>query len=141
VALFAAQSLGVSRPYWATLTVILVMRREGMVSLKLTLQYLAGTLLGIPLAAGLWQVAGSQLLIALLATAAAASSRLGVAVNPSLGFASMTIFMVLVSDLARHDIDGPAPLVAARLYDVGLGGVLALTGTVLAGAWHRSAQH
>jgi hypothetical protein len=139
-ALFAADSLGISSPYWATLTVIMVMRREGMVSLKLTLQYIAGTLLGIPLAAGLWLVAGSQLLVALLATAAAASSRLGMAVNPSLGFASMTIFMVLASDLVRHDIDGPAPLVAARLYDVGLGGALALVGTLLAGAWHRSAR-
>ena len=36
------------RAYWATLTVILVMRREGMVSLKLTLQYLAGTLIDTP---------------------------------------------------------------------------------------------
>ena len=50
LALFAANHLGVTRAYWATLTVVLVMRREGMVSLKLTLQYLAGTLLGIPLA-------------------------------------------------------------------------------------------
>ena len=140
VALFAAQSLGVNRPYWATLTVILVMRREGMVSLKLTIHYLAGTLLGIPLAALLWQLAGSQVSIALLATVAAASSRLGMALNPALGFACMTMFMVLVSDLARHDPAGPAPLVAARLYDVALGGALAIVGTLLAGAWHRNAQ-
>ena len=63
LALFAATHLGVTRAYWATLTVILVMRREGMVSLKLTLQYLAGTLLGIPLATLLWHAAGGTQLV------------------------------------------------------------------------------
>jgi uncharacterized membrane protein YccC len=140
VALLAAQNLGVTRPYWATPTVILVMRREGMVSLKLTIHYLAGTLLGLPVAAVLWQVTGSQAAIALLATAAAASSRLGMALNPALGFACMAMFMVLASDLSRHDIGGPVPLVIARLYDVGLGGVLVIIGTLLAGAWQHHAQ-
>jgi hypothetical protein len=37
----------VTRACWATLTVILVLQREGMVSLKPTLQYLVGTLLGL----------------------------------------------------------------------------------------------
>jgi hypothetical protein len=135
LALFAANHLGMTRAYWATLTVILVMRREGMVSLQLTLRYLAGTLLGIPLAALLWHAAGgTQWLIALLATLAAASSRLGMALNPALGFACMATFMVLAVDLLHLSSGGPAALVLARLYDVALGGVLALAGTVLAGA-------
>ena len=41
VSLLAADRLGVSNAYWATLTVIMVMRREGMVSLKLVIQYVA----------------------------------------------------------------------------------------------------
>jgi uncharacterized membrane protein YccC len=141
LALFAATHLGVTRAYWATLTVILVMRREGMVSLQLTLHYLAGTLLGVPLATLLWHAAGgTQWLIALLATLAAGSSRLGMALNPALGFACMTTFMVLAVDLLRVSSDGPATLVLARLYDVGLGGALAVAGTLIAGAWHRRAQ-
>jgi Fusaric acid resistance protein-like len=141
LALFAATHLGVTRAYWATLTVILVMRREGMVSLKLTLQYLAGTLIGIPLATLLWHAAGgTQWLIALLATLAAASSRLGMALNPALGFACMTSFMVLAVDLLRIFTDGPVPLVLGRLTDVALGGALAVAGTLIAGAWHRRAQ-
>lgn len=140
LALFAANHLGVTRAYWATLTVILVMRREGMVSLQMTLRYLAGTLLGVPVASLLWHAAGgTQWLIALLATLAAASSRLGMALNPTLGFACMTTFMVLAVDLLRVFTDGPATLVLGRIYDVALGGALAVVGTVLAGAWHRSA--
>ena len=141
LALFAATHLGVTRAYWATLTVILVMRREGMVSLKLTLQYLAGTLLGIPLAALLWHAAGgTQWLIALLATLAAASGRLLMALNPALGFACMTTFMVLAVDLLRLFGGGPTALVLERLYDVALGGALAIVGTLVAGSWHRRAQ-
>jgi hypothetical protein len=49
-ALLAADWLGVQRPYWATMTVLMVMRREGLESLRLVLQYMAGTLLGILLA-------------------------------------------------------------------------------------------
>ena len=139
LALLAATQLGVSRPYWATLTVILLMRREGMVSLKLTLHYLAGTLLGIPVAALLWHLAGTPLAVALLATLGAASSRLGMALNPALGFACMTLFMVLAIDLVRLDDAGPGPLVLARLYDVALGGALAIAGTIVAGSWHRRA--
>ncbi len=140
LALFAATHLGVTRAYWATLTVILVMRREGMVSLKLTLQYLAGTLLGIPLATLLWHAAGgTQWLIALLATLAAASSRMGMALNPALGFACMTTFMVLAVDLLRVFTAGPEQLVLGRLTDVAVGGALAVVGTLIAGAWHRSA--
>ena len=140
LALFAATHLGVTRAYWATLTVILLMRREGMVSLKLTLQYLAGTLLGIPLAALLWHAAGgTQWLIALLATLAAAASRLGMALNPALGFACMTTFMVLAVDLLRLFSGGPTTLVLERLYDVALGGALAVVGTIVAGSWHRRA--
>ena len=141
LALFAANHLGVTRAYWATLTVVLVMRREGMVSLKLTLQYLAGTLLGIPLATLLWHAAGgTQWLIALLATLAAAASRLAMALNPALGFACMTTFMVLAVDLLRVFTDGPAALVLGRLTDVALGGALAVVGTLVAGSWHRRAQ-
>ena len=140
LALLAATHLGVTRAYWATLTVILVMRREGMVSLKLTLQYLAGTLLGIPLATLLWHAAGgTQWLIALLATLSAASSRLGMVLNPALGFACMTIFMVLAVDLLSVFSQGPVTLVLGRLYDVALGGALAIAGTIVAGSWHRRA--
>ena len=140
LALFLANHFGMTRAYWATLTVVLVMRREGMVSLQMTLRYLAGTMLGSPLAARLSHAAGgTHRLIAPLATLAAASSRLGMALNPALGFACMTIFMVLAVDLLRVFTDGPGTLVLGRLMDVGLGGALALAGTVVAGAWHRSA--
>src|SRR5262249_31702386 len=47
VALFAATSLGVKEPFWATLTVLMVMRREGIASLELTIHYAIGTIVGV----------------------------------------------------------------------------------------------
>ena len=55
------------------------------------------------------------------------------------GFAFMTSFMVLAVDLLHVYTDGPAQLVLGRLTDVALGGALAVTGTLVAGAWHRHA--
>ncbi|HTO48500.1 MAG TPA: FUSC family protein [Burkholderiales bacterium] len=56
-ALFAAGQLGVARPYWATITVMMVMRREGLMSLELVIHYMLGTLAGILAAAAIeWAV-------------------------------------------------------------------------------------
>jgi hypothetical protein len=134
VSFVAASGLGVTRPYWATLTVIMVMRREGTVSRRLTLQYMAGTLLGIPVADVLSKAAGAPIMVALLATVAAASARLGMAANPALGFAAFTVCMMLLVDLALHGAGAPAQLLVERLYDVGAGCMLALVGTLVASA-------
>src|SRR4051812_47958870 len=44
LALLATSRLGVTNGYWATLTTIMVMRREGVVSFSLIVQYAIGTL-------------------------------------------------------------------------------------------------
>ena len=61
------------------------------------------------------------------------------ALNPALGFACMTTFMVLAVDLLRVFTAGPGQLVLGRLTDVAVGGALAVVGTLVAGSWHRRA--
>jgi hypothetical protein len=80
----------------------------------------------------LFQAVQQPLLIAFAATVAAASARIGMAVNPALGFAAFTVFLMLAVDLASR-AGGVAPhLFAARFYDVAMGCTLALGGTMLA---------
>src|SRR5262245_492313 len=67
VALLAAGALGVARPYWATVTVMMVMRREGLMSLELVVQYMVGTLAGILAAAAIEWLVDAPLVLALLA--------------------------------------------------------------------------
>jgi len=129
-ALFAAGQLGVARPYWATITVMMVMRREGLMSLELVIHYMLGTLAGILAAAAIEWAVRATVLVALCATAFAGFVRLGFALNPALGYTAFTIFFMLVIDLAVRGAGLDAHLLSTRLYDVAVGCAIALAGTL-----------
>jgi Fusaric acid resistance protein-like len=135
VALFVAKSLGVNRPYWATIAVLVVMRREGTVSLKIIVQYMVGTLAGILAAALIVHLVSVLGVIALIAVACAAFARVGLALNPALGFMGLTVFFVLAIDIALQGEAIHAHLASTRLYDVSVGCLLALLGTLVAMRW------
>ena len=131
-ALFAASSLRVSDPYWATLTVLMVMRREGIASVQLTIQYATGTIVGAVVAAVILHWIEVQLVLAVLATLVAAFSRVGFAINPSLGFMSFTMFLLFIVHVIEVSAGIVPHLAGARVYDVSVGCVLAFLGTLAA---------
>ena len=135
VALFVAESLGVSRPYWATVAVLVVMRREGILSLQMIVRYMVGTLAGILLAALVVSLVPVLPVIVLIAVVCAASARLGLALNPALGFMGFTAFFMLAIDVALQGEAIHMHLLSTRLYDVVVGCVLALLGTFVAAKW------
>ncbi len=135
VALFAASWLGVSESFWATLVVLMVMRREGTVSLELTVHYALGTILGVVLGAMVLHLglAGSPLALAVLATAVASFARVGFSVNPCLGYVSFTTFLLFAMSMLKEEGAARLPhLFETRLYDVSVGCILALAGTLAA---------
>lgn len=134
VALFAASSLHLSRPYWAALSVLLIMRREGTESMRLTLHYAVGTILGVISAAALTLLTSSVLVLATAAVLAAAVTRIALALNPSLGFTGFTLFLLLLVDIALPAHSETAALWSTRLYDVAVGCGLSIAGTLLASA-------
>lgn len=129
VALFAASWLGVGAPYWATIVVLMVMRREGTVSLILTLHYAAGTLVGVGIAVALLRFVSDPFLVAALATASAALARVAFAMNPALGFACFNVFLLSVVHLTSAG--SLEHLSGERIYDVAVGCVLAIAATLL----------
>jgi Fusaric acid resistance protein-like len=135
VALFVAKSLGVNRPYWATIAVLVIMRREGTVSLKMIVQYMAGTLAGILAAALVVHLVSVLGVIALIAVACAAFVRVGLALNPALGFMGLTAFVMLAIETALQAEAAHVQLLSTRLYDVSVGCLLALLGTLVAMRW------
>jgi len=140
IALFAANALGITDPYWATFVVLMVMRREGTVSLKLTLHYAIGTLAGVIVAAAILHGVDTPIALAVLATMVAASARVGFAANPAFGYMAFTMFLLFVVNIIIAANGLPRPnLLTARIYDVGVGCVLALAGT-LAATYPRSPQ-
>jgi hypothetical protein len=137
--LFAAERLGVDNPYWATFAVIVVMRPEGMFSLKLVIHYMVGTIAGVPAATLIMQLASDyELLHIALAAIMAAFARLGLALNAALGYLALTVFFILIVEIVRESSVPPYALVLTRLYDVSVGCAIALVGTLIAGSACRS---
>jgi hypothetical protein len=133
VALFAASSLGVHDSFWATLVVLMVMRREGLASLELTIHYVAGTIAGVLLGAAILNLGESAITLAVLATLVAALARVGTAINPALGFMAFTMFLLFSVHAILASDGGSAPyLLETRIYDVTVGCVIALVGTLAA---------
>ncbi|HET9047198.1 MAG TPA: FUSC family protein, partial [Casimicrobiaceae bacterium] len=138
VSLLAADWLGLHSPYWATFAVIMVMRREGMVSFRLVMLYILGTIAGVPVSALLAGLTmGEPLGHATFATLAAAFSRLGFALNPALGYLAFTVFLIMVVELGRGGAVPAWPLVMTRAYDVAVGCGIALLATMLASLGHH----
>ena len=131
-ALFAASMLGVSDANWATLVVLMVMRREGTVSFELTIQYAAGTLLGVLVAGVLLRWVEPALALALLATLSTAFARVGFAVNPTFGYMAFTMYLLFVVQLIESSAGIVPHLLGTRMYDVGVGCLLAMAGTLAA---------
>jgi hypothetical protein len=133
VALFAASSLGVHDPFWAALVALMVMRREGIASLELTIHYAAGTILGVLFGAAILTLGGSAITLAVLATLVAALARVGTAIYPALGFMAFTMFLLFATHAILASDGGSAPhLLQTRLYDVTVGCIIALVGTLAA---------
>ena len=133
VALFAAASLGVHDSFWATLVVLMVMRREGIASLELTIHYAVGTIIGVLVGAAILQLGESAITLAVLATLVAAFARVGTAINPALGFMAFTMFLLFTVHKILSSDAGTAPhLLETRLYDVTVGCIIALVGTLAA---------
>lgn len=80
---------------------------------------------------------GAPLLGFALATVAAAFGRLGFAPNPAPGYLAFTVFVILIVELVRVSSVPPFELVLTRLYDVGVGCVIALAATLIAGVGRR----
>ncbi|MBS0321251.1 MAG: FUSC family protein [Proteobacteria bacterium] len=131
-ALFAANLLALHKPYWAAVTVLMVMRREGTESLRLTLHYAVGTLLGLVAAAACVALAPATPALAAIAIATAAVTRIALAINPSLGFASFTIFVLLLLEVGMPHTGFSWVLWSTRAYDVAVGCALAILGTLAA---------
>jgi len=109
------------------------MRREGIASLELTIFYAAGTIAGVALGAAILHFVDEPIALALLATAVAAFARLGFAISPALGFMAFTLFLLFASNMIFESGGIVAPhLLETRIYDVTVGCLIALAGTLAA---------
>ncbi|WP_170181929.1 FUSC family protein [Phreatobacter stygius] len=131
LAFLASSALGLQKPYWTMLTLVLVLRVDFLSSRRQMLDRFAGTLLGVMAAGLLAYVAPSHhammpalILVALLRWPA--QQQHGI-----LGVASMTAFVMLTIEITAISSGDALPLLEARILDTALGCVFALVALLL----------
>jgi hypothetical protein len=133
-ALLFAGELGATRPFWVTITVLVVMQPDRQASLLRAGQRLAGTLAGVVLAfavAATARAAGTAAPLAVALIALPFLWPLGFARSNPAGVALISCWILVLLDLATPERAGEAALFLARLVDTALGCALAALATLL----------
>lgn len=128
----ATQTLGLSRGFWITVTVLFVMRPDGPQSVKLVLQRLIGTLGGIALAAAIVQLSHEPYALIFWTIVIGFFAPYGQKRNYALGVGLITAMTMVLLDLALLSHGGDRQLLWVRLLDTAIGCLLAFVGTVIA---------
>jgi uncharacterized membrane protein YccC len=133
--LLFADLLGAARPFWVTITTLIVMQPGRAASVKRALERFAGTIAGVVAAFLLAALAarwgGHALFIAALLVLPFWWP-LGLARNPAVGVALISAWVLLLLDLSLPSPAGSAALFLARLGDTAIGCLLAVVGTAVA---------
>jgi hypothetical protein len=126
LAFLTSLSLGLHRPYWALIAIVLVLRADAMSSRRLMGQTLAGTTLGV--AAALLYGYLLPYHAALLAGMAAAALLRWPAQqrHGTLGMAVLTVFIMLLLELVAGNAGGATHDMVERLVDMTVGCVFAM---------------
>ncbi len=130
------RTLGLTRSYWAPMTIAIVLKPDFTSTLRTGILRLAGTFAGLGLATALFHLAppGTRLEIALMGLAVFFARAYGAA-NYGIAATSITGLVVLLQAL-----NGVAPndVIAARALNTVAGGVVALAAYSIWPTWERS---
>lgn len=125
-AFLTSLALGLHRPYWALIAVVLVLRADAMASGRLMAQMLAGTALGVLAALGFGWAFPSHT-AALIGMVVAALVRWPAhQYHGALGNAALTVFIMLLLEFVAGGVTGAAHDIIERLIDMGIGCAFAL---------------
>ena len=134
--LMLGKVIGTDRPYWITITILVVMQPDRAAGLRRSLQRLVGTLVGVVagfVLVGLAPDAYRLPFFLVFVIALPFVWPLGFARNYAIGVAILSVWILTLLDLALPR-SLTAELFAARLFDTAIGCALALAAMVLLGA-------
>ena len=126
LAFLTSLALGLHRPYWALISVVLVLRADSLASRRLMGQMLLGTLAGVAFALGYGYLFPSHM-AALAGMAVAALLRWPAQqYHGALGSAALTAFIMLLIEFVAGGVTGAAHDVIERFVDMVVGCVFAI---------------
>ncbi|MCX5512028.1 hypothetical protein C3941_08145 [Kaistia algarum] len=124
LALATTHWTGATRPSWACLTILMVMRSEVASSLRLSVERVVGTLAGVIIAV-LVAHNGSESVMLLVMALAAFVRWPAQQVHNALGVFCLTVFVLLMVELVTPDGSQADMLLHERFYDTLIGAVAA----------------
>jgi len=131
---------GAAHAAWVTITTLAVMRPNDSESVQLVLQRGFGTLVGVGVALAIvsishnaWHLTGAAIILAFLISPGLIWQRWS-------GFAAITAMALVLLDMALLTGGGDRPLLSERIYDTGLGCIVALATTwiIFPNRWRRT---
>ena len=126
LAFLTSLSLGLHRPYWALIAIVLVLRADAMSSRRLMEQTLVGTALGVAVALLYGHLLPSHTAL-LLGMAVAALLRWPAQQrHGALGMAVLTVFIMLLLELVAGNVGSATHDIVERLVDMAVGCVFAM---------------
>ncbi|HVA13630.1 MAG TPA: FUSC family protein [Stellaceae bacterium] len=136
-----AEHFGATHAAWVAITTLAVMRPNDSESVELVLQRAFGTLIGVGVALGIVSLTHDAWALT------AAVTMLAFVISPGMiwqrwsGFAAITAMALVLLDMALLAEGGDRPLLSERLYDTGLGCIVALATTwvIFPSRWRRKA--
>ncbi|MGH7033282.1 MAG: FUSC family protein [Stellaceae bacterium] len=131
LAYWSSLGLGIARPYWAVLALVLVLRMDFISSRRLMLDRFLGTVFGIAVAGAYAIVFPSHGALMLGIVLAALARWPAQQQHDALGVGVLTVFVMLMIELVSVASGSPGELLAARVLNTGLGCIIALLAMAL----------
>lgn len=137
-----AEHFGATHAAWVTITTLAVMRPNDSESVQLVLQRAFGTLIGVGIALVIVDLDHNAWHLTAAATVLAFFISPGLIWQRWSGFAAITAMALVLLDMALLSQGGDRPLLSERIYDTGLGCVIALATTwaIFPSRWRRAVK-
>lgn len=126
LAFLTSLTLGLHRPYWALIAIVLVLRADALSSRRLMVQTLSGTLLGVTAALVYGYVLPFHAALLIGMAVAALIRWPAQQLHGALGTAALTAFIMLLLELVAGSVGGAAHDIVERLIDVAVGCAFAM---------------
>ncbi len=120
---------GATHAAWVTITTLAVMRPNDSECVQLVLQRAFGTLVGVGIALAIVSLSHNAWLLTAAAVVLAFLISPGMIWQRWSGFAAITAMALVLLDMALLSEGGDRPLLSERIYDTGLGCLIALAAT------------
>lgn len=131
LSIFVAQNIGLQRPYWAGITTFSIMQALSYhIVLSRHIQNLVGTILGICLSIFILPLSENMWVLSFVIMGIIFISQFLISRNYTLAIIFLTPMSIFLAEIGSFHI-GEADIIISRFLDTFLGGIIALTGSLV----------